>query len=469
MTAPPKDLVVVLPGILGSTLHLDGRPIWEPSGGAVLNALGRLGGRGIRSLILPAGIGDNPADDGITPGQLMPDVHAIPGIWTPIKGYDDTLKRLRALGYSEPSAARPGNLLPLAYDWRLSNRYTARWMAPIIQRELARWRSQGGHYADAQVVFLCHSMGGLVARWYATHEGADHTRKIITLGTPYRGSMKAVNQLVNGAPRLLGRLGATITALARSLPAVHQLLPSYACVIAGTGEPTHLDPGKLPDVDWAMASDGLSFHAELEEAEALQDDFRNRIHPIVGTHQPTATTLQTNGTSIWIHDGYDGNNFFGDSTVPLPGATPKGVPLDSNIIRRVPDKHGNLQRNKAALDEVEGILTAQPVVIKGPKLTEPSVEVPELVHPGEGISVHVAVPPSIRVGLHTTLTPDDPTSRVRGRTQVLRLKDGEARAHFEDVVPGSYTLTVSGTSPSAAVASVTATVLVWDPDFTLDS
>lgn len=27
----------------------------------------------------------------------MPDLHAIPGIWTPIKGYDGLLRRLRSL------------------------------------------------------------------------------------------------------------------------------------------------------------------------------------------------------------------------------------------------------------------------------------------------------------------------------------------------------------------------------------
>jgi len=38
--------------------------------------------------------------------------------------------------------------------------------------------------------------------------------------------------------------------------------------------------------------------------------------------------------------------------------------MDSNTLRRIPDKHGNLPRNTAAaLDEVEGILTSS-VTIK---------------------------------------------------------------------------------------------------------
>jgi hypothetical protein len=37
--------------------------------------------------------------------------------------------------------------------------------------------------------------------------------------------------------------------------------------------------------------------------------------------------------------------------------------MDSNTLRRILDKHGNLQRNTAALDEVEGIVTASSITI----------------------------------------------------------------------------------------------------------
>jgi hypothetical protein len=41
--------------------------------------------------------------------------------------------------------------------------------------------------------------------------------------------------------------------------------------------------------------------------------------------------------------------------------------LDSNNLRRVPDKHGNLQRNTAALDKAEGILSASIIITKATK------------------------------------------------------------------------------------------------------
>ena len=51
------DLVVVLPGIMGSTLARNNKPVWEPSAGAVLRALSTFG-RSIKQLQLPHGIGD---------------------------------------------------------------------------------------------------------------------------------------------------------------------------------------------------------------------------------------------------------------------------------------------------------------------------------------------------------------------------------------------------------------------------
>ena len=84
MTAP-TDLVVVLPGILGSTLRQDGRLVWAPSAGSALRAIATFGAS-VRRLELPAGIGDDHPCDGVEPAGLMPDLHVLPGIWTAGQG-----------------------------------------------------------------------------------------------------------------------------------------------------------------------------------------------------------------------------------------------------------------------------------------------------------------------------------------------------------------------------------------------
>ena len=138
---PPNDLVVVLPGILGSTLRQDDRLVWAPSAGSALRAIKTFGGS-VKRLQLPSGIGDNHPGDGVEPAGVMPDLQVLPGIWTPVKGYGRLLARLRSLGYHEPGTdpgSPPGNLLPVAYDWRLSCRYNGSRLASIIGPALERW------------------------------------------------------------------------------------------------------------------------------------------------------------------------------------------------------------------------------------------------------------------------------------------------------------------------------------------
>ena len=49
--------------------------------------------------------------------------------------------------------------------------YNGRRLKALVEPALERWRGRGGRYADARVIFICHSMGGLVARWYIQREG----------------------------------------------------------------------------------------------------------------------------------------------------------------------------------------------------------------------------------------------------------------------------------------------------------
>lgn len=197
MAHPMDDVVVVLPGIMGSRLWRKGAAVWEPSGGAVVAALTSLL-RSVKSLQLPDGVGDDHPVDGVEAAGLMPDLRLPFGIWTFDLGYDALLGFLRTTfdlveappGSDRPAGDRPANLVVFPYDWRLSNRYNGERLRCVAEQALERWRGKGGRFADAKLVFIAHSMGGLVARWYLNHlGGAALTRKLITLGTPHRGSL----------------------------------------------------------------------------------------------------------------------------------------------------------------------------------------------------------------------------------------------------------------------------------------
>ena len=89
-----RDLIVVIPGILGSVLERDGREVWGLSGQAVIGNLLSLG-RNIQHLALPQGIGNQAPNDGVSVTRLLPDLHMLPGLWT-IDGYGQLVNGLKS-------------------------------------------------------------------------------------------------------------------------------------------------------------------------------------------------------------------------------------------------------------------------------------------------------------------------------------------------------------------------------------
>lgn len=180
-----KDVVVLLPGIGGSVLARDGKDVWAPTPGVALAGVLSLGGN-IKRLKLD---GDDPdvddLGDGVVATRLVPDFHFVPGLDWKIDGYtkfrDDVVRRFGVL---------PGdNYFEFPYDWRRDNRVAARALARRSHEWLARWREKSGD-ADAKLVLVCHSMGGIVARLFLEFlDGWRDTRTLVTFGTPYSGSV----------------------------------------------------------------------------------------------------------------------------------------------------------------------------------------------------------------------------------------------------------------------------------------
>jgi pimeloyl-ACP methyl ester carboxylesterase len=460
-TMARTDLVVVLPGIMGSTLSHKGRAVWAPSAGSALRAITTFGSS-IKALTLPSDIGDAHPDDGVEPVSLMPDLHLLPGLWTPVKGYDVLLARLHSLSYRQAqdgTDAPPANLLPVPYDWRLSNRYNGARLDGIVRPALERWRAQGGEFADARVTFVCHSMGGLVARWYIERcGGAAITRKLITLGTPYRGAAKALEQLVNGVHRGIGPFSVDLTEFARGLPSLYQLLPEYACIDTGGGlsKVTEVD---VADLSRQKAVHAAEFHSELRDAEARRPESLEQTHAIVGIQQPTSTTMEIVGGRAVPRNTYGTDEFYGDSTVPLLGACRADVPMDSNSLRRVPDKHGNLQRNAAVLNEVEGILESRPVVVRAGERIDVGVDAPELAFEGKPIKIDVDRSKDPAVAIQVVVRNEAGRTLV---SQVPRGKGDHVATTIEGLPPGGYTIDVTGLN--GRVEPVSLSTLVWPRD-----
>lgn len=456
-----NDVVVVLPGIMGSTLSKSGELVWAPSRSSVITAISTFG-RSIKEMRLPQGIGDNHPDDGVEPVALMPDLHILPGIWNPQIGYDELLKSLHnRFHFIERSAEKPHlipNLLPVAYDWRLSNRFNGRRLKSIVEPALERWRAKGGRFADAKLIFICHSMGGLVARWYIEKEGgAAITRKLVTLGTPYRGALDALDKLVNGVKKGIGPLGIDLTLFAQSLPSLYQLIPEYAC-IESENKLLKTTETAIPGLQTEMIADAMRFHNDIDAAAATQHATAFDIHPIVGTRQMTSTTARISGNTVEPIEKIFGEEEGGDATVPRLSAIPKGVLMDSPIIHFIAEQHGSLQCNQAVLDGIEGILSGKPTVYRASARIELGIKIEPVVLVGERILVEATVAGGERVALQARVI-NEKNVMV---TSQLRVSNGIHRVMLSPLPPGAYRILVGGVGSMAAVVTpVTSTVLVW--------
>ena len=440
------DFVVFLPGILGSTLSRDGVLVWGPSAGAALRVVKTFGGS-LKQLRLPEGVGDEHPGDGIEPVAVMPDLHVLPGIWTVQLGYERLLSWLEsAFGLVRVRAdGPPGNFLPVPYDWRLSNRYNGRRLKTLVEPALERWRGLGGVYKDARVMFICHSMGGLVARWYIQREGgAEVTGKLITLGTPHRGALNSLEQLINGVRKGPWPFRIDLTEFARSLPATYQLLPEYACLESAHGLVRTTEIA-LPELSTVMATDAMSFHDQLDDSANPSWETAFDLHPIQGQKQQTATTARLADGRVAASPTIEGRDEGGDATVPTLSAMPKAVRPRSPVIRHVTERHGALQASQPVFDEIEGILSASEVVHRGPTGMPVDVRVAEVFDAGEELTVEAVFPDGEAAPLEAWLV--DEAGSVVGRERLTKRDpkgDQGYGATLDPPPPGAYQVRVAG-------------------------
>lgn len=462
-----NDLVVFLPGIMGSTLGVrtgespaSVTPIWAPK----LATLWRgLTGHGPNILAhqLPGGIGDDHPGDGVEPLGLMPSIHGIPGFWSGIRGYEPLITHLTDLGYRRSTDQSAGNLLPVPYDWRLSNRYNGQRLVGIVEPALERWRASDPSRADARVVFICHSMGGLVARWYVEKfGGAEITRKIITLGTPWRGATRALVALVNAKPIGKGPFRLDATAFVRSMPSVYQLLPEFACIESPHGYLKTVE-AEVPKLDRDRLVDAAQFHGDLQTAERARAGSRDTAYMIIGTRQETVTTVSFSNGKAVASPTFGAENDYGDVTVPLVGAIGHDRPQDANDLHPIADHHGNLHRNASALALIDEVIAGRPVRRRGQGNVDLRVAVPDVVMAGDEVSVTVeqVIVDGRQHGVVVSVE-----GEYGGRAappQTPQIRGGRGRASFAGLKPGAYEVTVAGAAPGGPVNPVTATVMVW--------
>jgi pimeloyl-ACP methyl ester carboxylesterase len=272
----PAYLVVVVPGIGGTELAVPGdrsRRIWTAG-------FGNIG----KFLAKPErlSVNEHPV---LQPVGLIKTRKAF-GIWTAIHGYHCLLDALTTGESALPGArlddgTRPepdldANVVAVGYDFRLGVASAAQELEDAIQPRLEHLWPKPEDRAN-KVFFVTHSMGGLVARyWAAQRDNRNLCRLILTLGTPHRGAPKALDILANGLTVRGRHVVKWPRAMLREWQGMYDLLPRYQAVTdhspkssaATTSSAATMYPKDLP-APWlnrAHAGEAFAMHEFLRES-----------------------------------------------------------------------------------------------------------------------------------------------------------------------------------------------------------
>jgi hypothetical protein len=459
------DVIVMLPGITGSVLQKDGKDVWAPTAGAVIHALLSLG-KNVKSLALK----DDPPDvddlgDGVVATRVMPDIHLIPGLWK-IDGYS----KLKSYIMKTFDVKLGENLLEFAYDWRRDNRVSARKLQHSANSWLKAWRESSGN-KDAKLILVGHSMGGVISRYYLEClEGWRDTRTLVTFGTPYRGSLKAIGTLANGMEKKIGPLSLDLTAMARSFTAIYQLLPVYPCVETDGGL-VRVAETDIPNIDRDRAESARAFHEEIrlavEQHEQDEEYLRERysIRPVIGTFQPTAQSAKTHGDGVQLIHSYDGEDIGGDGTVPRVSATPIEVEHEENAMFAA-QRHASLQNDDPVLAQLAGILSGLHLdlaAFRAPATVGLSLDVDDVYEAGEPVTVKArpereSTNALLAVVEDASQPPDSQHPVELARAPLRPSGDGWHSVELPPLPEGAYRVTVLGSGMVEPVADVFAVV-----------
>jgi pimeloyl-ACP methyl ester carboxylesterase len=341
----------------------------------------------------------------------------------------------------------PAAVCEFGYDWRLPVSYNAQQLAVAAEAHLAAWRKHPQGSAQAQLVLVAHSMGGLLASYFTRVLGGDTAaavRTTVTLGTPFYGAVKAAYILNTGRGGPVPLPRRRLRRLARTLPGLHDLLPAYRCVDEGD-RARWLTP---TDVEALGGDRELAEHSQLLYAQ-LRDAPPTALRVLVGVDQPTMQSIVLRDGVLdpqyyTCQDGPDGHlqrvNRLGDSTVYRESAVG-----DSQQPSALPQAHGAIARTEEAVSFVSSVLTQRP---QGPPMgdTRLGLDLPDVLT--TGVSAQV-----------TALSVDIPTD-VRGRVvdvetnlpvAPLRFgwRDGKVAASLQLPTPGVYRVEAKAGAASA--------------------
>ncbi len=458
MTTPLQDLVVFVPGILGSRLvkrleNGETEEIWNSSFRLIAKYLARRG-QALQPLY------NNDANDKVVPDGLIQGISLIPGLFK-IDGYKKISEEIRR-NFQYADATRDekssAGYIEFPYDWRKDNRESARLLKAKIDESLCEWRK---FRPKAKVILIGHSMGGLVAKWYLENlDGHKDCRALFAVGTPFRGSVRTVNYFANGYKLN----GVDVTQLMRSFPSAYQLFPTYPMVRFGKEIHTVLDASAKSGVlcgtqdDQQRIVEGIAFHKEMGGSNKTSYD----VVTFVGSNQKTFQSMTITENKHWqaIYDGigvvqpaYN----HGDGVVPHYSSITNQVKLHPGTLHTFAEFHASLCSISSVVQDLIGVLRQyqaspdEPVLAEQIRpdsiLTWSGLEDCYEAESAVTLSVSLSVDQDIHLQADFHQQQDEPADKQYVLKHVVDLNksNGLYSGKLESIDPGLYRVTVRPT------------------------
>lgn len=459
-----QDVLILLPGITGSILEKHGRPLWGVSGSVLWEAIRRP-----EALIEGLRLAHDDAEaedlgDGVRASGLIKGLTLVPGLVKIIDGYGeiaDAISRYFEVVPGTVGSPAPANFYEFPYDWRRDNRFTAHRLKRFMEEAVGRWRTHTGN-SSAKAILIGHSMGGLVGRYcLEVKEAWPLCRALITFGTPFRGSLQALEYLTHG----YRNAGLDLTPALRSCTSVYQLLPMYAAIRTTDGWVRAGEIEGIPNVEPGRAAAALAFYREIEAAEQRPKGDQGYVTvPNLGTDQPTAQSafLDARGLTLsreaphWMDPLLAG----GDGTVPLCSAIPLSMSNGAGWPQAA-ESHGALQNQKVLLAMLRHTLTQ--LQVRGLDAIRNGGAPPAPVPRKAGIEVDVAdvytrpEPIRLRAAVHRATAMTEPqllatiTPHAGYSAQVPFTRSGDGWCvELPPLPPDLYRVVVESTAADAA-------------------
>ncbi|HWT00859.1 MAG TPA: hypothetical protein VN256_11485 [Pyrinomonadaceae bacterium] len=381
-------VAIIVPGIMGSQLELNNEVIWP---GSVWSLIGSY--KMMDELLDPAAV----ATDLIRSFSIS-------------EQYQQLIDDLGKCGFREKD--QPPTLYLCPYDWRKDNALAAGALADVIDK------AQAAHEAGCEISLIGHSMGGLVSRYYLesgdynSRPGFNCVRRLLTLGTPHRGSPLALSAAMGLEKRLFLSAEQVHQLVSdQRYPALYQLMPPPGEPFAWNGAKAS-EYGQIDVYDQNVAEAlklelknlqaAKNFHARLDVNKRPQAQGKPiRYFFFVGTRQTTVSsvTLLPVGPAQYRFRRTELEDA-GDGTVPTWSGSITGVQGQP-----VGGEHSTIYRNDILRRTMGILLGKEGVLAAEPERVEVALR-ERVVNPGDTV--------------HVTLTFGSGVDKLNGRLDVQR-------------------------------------------------